>query len=308
MYPIRDKMRRIPVENVIARDFELTQSGNYFRGVLHDSLIIDTKKNRFYWNSIGISGDGFDWLTKIRGLSPAKAIETLQEYSDVPLKRSLDLLFTPSYPYYKLAQVFYELGKGYRLYWYSRGYTDDIIDHFRLGYTGKWYVIPVFNGGTLVNFQCRTPEKKIWEWTSGLGIQPFNFNILDNTDWAVVTEGPADAIIATQHGFPAISWLSSALSWDKNLSGHFVRLNKIYLMFDNDKAGWRGLRRIGKNFSNKCWVIDWEGFPEKCDVGDILKQSGPAALSRLIDKCLPYKALDSQMSKEFYRRLRRQYG
>jgi len=303
---IKEIISKIPIEQVIGHDIELTESGQrYFRGVEHDSLVIDKQTNLFYWNSAGMWGNALDWLTKIRGYSVADALEVLQQYSAIPIRKVVfDGLFKPNGPYYKLLDVFYNLGKKHRDYWYGRGYTDATIDAFKLGYTGIYYTIPIMFQSKLLNFQCRTPEKKIRTWTRGLGIQPFNFDILPNTDWVVITEGPVDAIIATQYRIPAISLLPNALNWDRNLSEYLAHIQEIYLFFDNDEAGLQGMRKVGKTFHNKCKVVDWEGYPEKFDVGDLLKlEKGKDIMGHLMAVSLPYDALKDSVSWSFYKGL-----
>lgn len=303
MIKLDGEIKKIPVLDVVGCDMLLTKSGKrYYRGVEHDSLVVDTEKNLFFWNSIGISGNALDWMCKIRGYSIADALEYLQKFSNLPLKKSIDRLFEPNKPYYRLLKVFYELGKSYREYWYGRGYSDDSIDKFMLGYTGKYHVIPVIYNGELVNFQCRTPDKRIWSWVKNSKKQPFNFEVLTETDWVIITESPVDAIIADQYGFPAVSIFPNALSWDRDFTKHFLGINKVYLFYDNDKAGWRGMRRVSKYLN--CSVVDWEGYPEKTDVGDILNDYSRDAMKDLIENSLPSDALSSDARIELYRELR----
>ena len=109
---LKQAVSRVPVEQVVGRDFDLHRAGErYYRAVKHNSLVVDTEKNRWYWNSLGVSGNALDWLTKIRGYSVADSLEILQNYTKVPLRRSLDILFEPQLPYPKLLQAFYQLGK-----------------------------------------------------------------------------------------------------------------------------------------------------------------------------------------------------
>ena len=307
---IRKALRDIPVDRVVSRDFALTRSGErYLRGMDHNSLVVDLEKNKWFWNSLNLYGDAYDWLIKIRGYSSIDALKILQQYTHEPLHRVVyESLFKPQGPYYKLLKVFHDLGKIRRSYWYGRGYTDDTIDLFQLGYSGEHYVIPILFEGKLLNFQCRTPQKRIWTWTKRRGIEPFNFDILPDTSWVIITESPVDAIIATQHGFPAISLLPNALNWDRNLSQYLTSMRKIYLAFDNDLAGEHGLKKVGKQFPHKVWVVDWKGYPNKWDVGDVLKPGTDKAInefSSLLDNCLPYKAItDSKQKQELYRLIR----
>lgn len=51
-----------PIEEVVEEEFRLRRSGRYFRGVEHDSLVVDPNKQAFFWNSEGKSGDVVDWI------------------------------------------------------------------------------------------------------------------------------------------------------------------------------------------------------------------------------------------------------
>ena len=305
---IKELIHKVPIESIVGRDFELTKCGErYYRAVEHDSLVLDTKKNIFYWNSLGIFGSALDWLTKIKAMSISEATAVLQEYSGIPFQKNFQLLLKPSYPYHALKHAFWQVGLGCRDYWYSRGYTDETINVFMLGHTGRHYVIPVVHDGKLLNFQCILPpapgrEKRVWNWTRGLGKQPFNFGILGDTDWVILTESPVDAIIAHQFGFPAISLMPNALNWDTELTHYLYHVNTIYLMFDNDEAGRRGLRKVGAKFSDRALVVDWDGYPDKTDIGDIFKmKNAHEKMDWLMHGSLPYEALKNRTSWEWYK-------
>lgn len=310
MPELKKLVNRVPVEAVVGRDFDLTQSGSrYLRGVTHDSLVIDKKTNTFHWNSLDLHGNALDWLVKVKGMAVSEAVKVLEECSGIPFRKNFDSLFAPRYPYYKLVDAFWRIGIGHREYWYSRGYTDETIDRFKLGHTGRHYVIPVIHSGQLVNFQCIVPQtmfnnKRVWNWTKGLGKQPFNFEILSDYDWVIITESPVDTIIAHQYKYPAISVMPNALNWDKEFTGYLSHIKNIWLLFDNDLPGQRGMRKVGKHFPGRARVVDWEGYPEKTDVGDILKmENGIELMDWLLHDSLPYDALNSNLKWEWYKSL-----
>lgn len=303
---IKKLVKSVPVDKIIERDFSLDRGASrYIRAIAHDSLVIDLEQNIFYWNSVGISGNALDWLRKIKGMSMMDSLKLLRDYSGIPYRKNYQFLFQPCYPYSKLLDVFYNLGKSNRDYWYSRGYTDDTINKFKLGFTGNSYVIPVVHEDILRNFQCRTPEKNIWMWTKELREFPFNFKILNTTDWVVITESPVDCILLEQYNIPAISVMPNALSFRSEYLKYLAHIKNIYLFFDNDPAGYAGMVRIGKKFKSRCFVVDWKGFPYKYDVGDLLKGAKEGKLMhKMLSKSLPYESLDNPLAKEFYRRIR----
>lgn len=311
MSDVRELVKKVPVEIIVGLDFDLTKSGErYYRGVKHNSLVIDLRTNTFHWNSLDIHGNALDWLLKIKGMAMSEAVKVLQEHSGIPFRKNFESLFEPRYPYHKLAHAFWRIGWQHRDYWYSRGYNIETIDKFELGYTGRYYVIPVKHEDTLVNFQCIVPQtawtnKRVWNWTRGLGKQPFNFKILPDWDWVIITESPVDAIIADQHGYPAISVMPNALNWNKEFTGYLSHIKTIFLLFDNDVSGKRGLRKVGRYFGGRACVVDWEGYPEKTDVGDIfLMEDCEDRMGWLLKDCLPYDALKNDTNWAWYKTMR----
>ncbi len=74
-----------PLAQVIAETEQLTGSGRFLRTQAHDSLVIDTHRNYYSWNSKGEQGDIFDWLLRYRGCTDFKdAVEWACRRSGLP--------------------------------------------------------------------------------------------------------------------------------------------------------------------------------------------------------------------------------
>lgn len=56
-----------------------SDSERYYRLVDHDSLIIDRKKNQFYWNSRGVNGNVINFVQEVEGASFPGAMQRLLE-------------------------------------------------------------------------------------------------------------------------------------------------------------------------------------------------------------------------------------
>lgn len=282
---VRQLISRVPIDKLIGETFRLRGVNRWRRGIEHDSLVVDLEKNIFYWNSLGVRGDALDWLTKIQGLSYRDALETLQRFSGLPFTSILDKIDEPTPLYPKLLDVFFELGKHYRKYWYKRGYTDATIDYFKLGYTGKAFVIPIIVDGKLMNFLCRIGcegNKRIWSWSSGRPAYPYN---VDNhkSKYVFLTEGPTDVIALHQIGLPAISRTGGLSTWKKEWNKHIIKFNVVYILYDNDEAGVVGSGRVAKKFLNRGFVLYWPaGFPDKYDINRCLLQHGEETTKRII--------------------------
>ena len=68
------------LEDVISEDYTLRGRGRYLKSVEHDSLVIDVRKQIFYWNSKEIVGDVYAYLTRVRGYTSESAQEYIREH------------------------------------------------------------------------------------------------------------------------------------------------------------------------------------------------------------------------------------
>jgi len=293
---IRGLIGRVPIEIIVGKDFTLNGNGRYKRGIEHDSLVVDLQTNRFYWNSIGISGNALDWLTKVKGLSYRESLEELQKYSGLPFTNIIEKLETPVPIYPKLLETFHELGKSYRDYWYSRGINDATIDHFKLGYTGRAHVIPIINDGVLMNFQCRVghgADKRVWAWSSNRPSYPFS---VDGrySEYVIMTEGLTDALAMYQIGLPLISQSGGCATWKAEWNKYIIGYNMIYLLYDNDLAGMRGSYKVGEKLLNRAYIMHWPAsFDYKYDVNNLMKQYGEELAREIITQVLMPNAIHS---------------
>ncbi len=300
---MNDRFQRLinnaDIVDIVGQDFDLVEAAHYAKGVVHDSLVIDKRKKRFYWNSIGVAGNAYDWLVQIKGLSSNEALKYLETHQvggmDVVYEQPLG---SPEI-YQRLLDVFYNLGKSNRAYWYHRGYDDATIDRFKLGFTGRCYVVPVVLGGQLYNFQCRTPEKRIWAWSKTTGGLPFNFDAIGNSRSLIVTESPTNSIALAQYGFTSISQTSGAGSWRKWWSTYLLKVDELNIIYDNDEAGYHGAIKLAAMYRDRANVFVWPmNTPEKYDPNDWLKEkyTKPDIMSMLLERLLPYEVVKSRRS------------
>lgn len=74
------------IEEVIGQTHDLTnRAGRYLRGLEHDSLVVDTEKQYFVWNSQGKQGDVITWLELTRGWGFGEAVTWLAGRSGITL-------------------------------------------------------------------------------------------------------------------------------------------------------------------------------------------------------------------------------
>lgn len=76
------------IAQVIAEDEPLqTGHGRFVRGLRHDSLVVDRRRQAYFWNSMGEWGDVIDWVMRHRRMEFREAIEYLARRAGLPAPR-----------------------------------------------------------------------------------------------------------------------------------------------------------------------------------------------------------------------------
>lgn len=252
------------LRELIEQQYKLKGTGKWFKPERGEpsSLVYNSEQDLFFWNSHGIAGDALTWLVKVLGYSFNDAKEYLKSHETfsgaytIAIHEGKEVVALP-----RLVDAFWEAGKTNREYWYNRGFKDSTIDRFQLGFHNDWYIIPVFVDGSLRNFQMRKdiPQKSISNWYRGVGPLLYNSTILKLTSSVVITEGPTDAILLNQEGFPAVSHTGGAGGWKEIWNKYFTNQREIYYIADYDSAGMEGAKRVAENLGEyRVKILDWE--------------------------------------------------
>lgn len=261
--------------SLISNDFGLeVNTEKWAKASIHDSLVINKEKGKFYWNSKGIVGGPLDYLMKVRGLPYYQARDYLSSFvgyesPTTEVKADVDVV---SYPI--LVNIMWTNGIDNRDYWYRRCLTDHTIDRFKLGWYNDWYLLPIFTEGVFRNFQMRKdkPNKQIRPWYKGVGVLPFNFDIIETSNVIYMTEGPIDAILLTQLGFPAVSNTGGAGGFKQEWFKYFIKTEEVIYIADNDSAGRLGAERVANILGQyKVKIVSFDGFPDHYDTVDFFR-------------------------------------
>lgn len=254
--------------------------GRWARAVDHDSLVVDREKQKFYFNSAGISGTPLTYLLKVRGWNYKQSIEYLKQFKD--FKDTIILEYrdgeeTVVYP--KLVEIFHEnLMNVSKDYFYSRGINDESISRFQLGYDDGWYVIPFFVNGVFKDFQKRRdyPNKRIFSYYKGVGPLLFNSDILRITNKIFITEAPTSAIVLNQNGIPTVGFNCGADAFRQEWFINFINQKEIFILYDNDSAGDFGSIITSKILGlTKCRIYNFWDFSTKgYDAGNFFEEGG----------------------------------
>lgn len=196
----------------------------------------------------------------------------------------------------------------------KRGYTDDTLRRFQLGWDGARVTIPVYDEfNRLVNFRLYKwnsyeDNYKVINYEDEHGnsygeVRIFGINNLvdDSIEEIVWCEGETDRIINEQHGFPTACPTSGAGSWRPEWANYFRNKKKVYIVQDNDEAGRNATTKIcDKLYSiTDVYVIQWpDDYPEKGDITDFYVKCGQTTedFRKLLDNAVKYEGTDIEES------------
>lgn len=155
-----------------------------------------------------------------------------------------------------------------RKYLNARGITDAVIDAHKLGwgkFYGKgWITIPIKDiYGAFQFFKLRQDPNagndKI-TYPKGVEAQIYGWEMLTNANnTLVICEGELDRLALLSRDIPAITSTHGAMTFKQEWVEKIVkRPRKIYVCFDNDEAGKKGMERVAKmleNGGNETYII-----------------------------------------------------
>ena len=243
------------------------------------SLFINTDKRTF--NCLGCAGQTkgifFEDYQKPKGKPKEKKKEEKKPVIDK--KRMI-----------KLAGLYHEtLEQGIRIILREeRGLSDKVIDKYRIGYTLRHWnlkdlpyrkhkdciTIPIYKGKELVNVRYHTRKKKAdpkdLPYQTGLEYPTWLYpeeQLKERT--LCLTEGELDVLCSISQGLPAITVTGGAGSWKPEFTKRF-KSKVIYIIFDCDKAGRDGAKKIAQELvhvAKEIRVIDLD--PERQDGYDL---------------------------------------
>jgi DNA primase len=145
-------------------------------------------------------------------------------------------------------------------YMKQRGFTQETLDYFNIGYSliQNMVTVPIYNHlGVPVGMVGRAMEKKAFKNTNGLpGTKVFfNLNNAKRYSAAIITEAAFDAMMIDQAGFPgAIATLGGYVSAFKMdmLNRYF---NTLIIATDKDAAGLKLGEQLQDGFiGNVLWA------------------------------------------------------
>jgi hypothetical protein len=185
----------------------------------------------------------------------------------------------------------------------ERGYTDDTIKKFELGWDGDRITIPVRDAeGVIVNVRRYLPhptkgQAKFLSFKEGYGAARL-FNVAALAfDNVVLCEGEMDCILLAQEGFHAVTATGGAGTWKGPWTPLFAG-KKVVICYDHDRAGRLGAKTVAEQLSGTAApisTVEWPAtFLKKGDVTDFLVTLGNSVdeLAALLASAPPFIATE----------------
>lgn len=175
----------------------------------------------------------------------------------------------------------------------ERGFTEETIEHFRLGYDEKKKAIsiPHYKDGELINIKYRFLNPKDIRYTSEPNAEQWLFNdqafeVAFEKGAIAIAEGEFDCISLWQAGFKNVispgSGANSYGTWIETLD----KLKSVWIAYDNDDAGQSAAKELADRIGlEKCKNII---YPEDVkDANDFIKKHSTEELRELFAKAKP---------------------
>ncbi len=305
------------IVDVIGRRIELSRT---FKGLcpFHDervpSFSVNPSGQYYHCFGCGAGGDVFDFVMRYEDKSFMEALLELAGQAGIPMshptaqerkqfeeERSIEDVLTESARFYH--ESLRAEAKDYLTK--ERGFTEEMIDHFRIGYavgglkehlTGKsgfpldlcitagvlkrtedglvkdyFYkriIFPNIRRGRVVHLSSRSLDGHEPKYLHLPGEIRYLYNedaIASNKVY--IAEGIPDCITAVQSGYPTVAVLGTS-GFTRDDVPKFSRCETVYLCLDGDVAGREAAVKIGGMIGEKARIVQ---LPDRLDLNDFFR-------------------------------------
>lgn len=282
-----------------------------FHGDTVPSANVNTATGLWHCKACGASGGPIDWLMR-QGMSYKEALTEIGRLAGLPPPSitvdrgngaaAAPVMVTKGRLTEANVKGWHEAGlRNPELQqWFHehRGYTDETIEKYQLGWDGHRVTIPVRDEkGSLVNVRRYLRDagdgQKFLPLMAGAGpdVTTRLFPGDPLPDDVVLVEGEWDAMICQQEGIDARTMTIGAGNWNPSFTPLFAGRN-VTIAYDNDDAGRNGAIKVAKILSNVTTVriLQIPNLPAKGDVTDFFvdQARGGDELRALLLEATPY--------------------
>lgn len=171
----------------------------------------------------------------------------------------------------------------------TRGFTDDIIKHFRLGCDNQWITIPHFQDEQLWNVKKRNYVEKEFIRVAGQPTVLFNIdNIRTDKPTIVLVESETDTIAAYQMGINNVVGLTAgAETFKPKWIPFFRQFKKVFVCLNSDTVGQKGAYKLAEKIGfDKCRNVvlptnDVNDYLQEFSAADFMSEFGKAKVFNL---------------------------
>lgn len=185
----------------------------------------------------------------------------------------------------------------------SRWLTEATLAAYQIGADGKDIVFPFKRGDAVVMVKTREAVDGAKPKPTSADQEPCLFGwqaIPDDARSVTICEGEIDAMTLWQYGFPALSvpfggGKGAKQRWIETEFPQLERFDRIYLAFDNDKAGQEAVEEIAPRLGrHRCFRVE---LPQK-DANDCLK-AGVKALQPFFDQAKTFDPVQLRCASHY---------
>lgn len=108
------------------------------------------------------------------------------------------------------------------------------------------------------------PPPMKYKTSAGVNTRLFNSDVVWNAEEVLVTEGEFDCMVLEQEGYTVVG-VSGANAWQDAWDGYMTNMKRIFLVFDRDKAGEDGSKKLVERFGSKVRRVHLSEEGQKCD-------------------------------------------
>ena len=264
------------------------------------SAHINTDKNLFHCKACGEQHSEPSFFMKKAGVSYTSAVNIIDELENNSINTN-----------WSLAKNAIELSTATQALIKKLQFAPSVVDFLQLGFEGEGISYPVYVYGQLMDVRKyrpgQTPKVLSRAGTSSGYIIP-DIAYMKDLDSVYLCAGEKDMTIARSHGFDAFALTGGEMSIPHTY-GYAFRGKKVYILYDNDKTGKEGARKLAvflKDEGAIPYVV--EGHHSTCvekgeDVWDFFVKYNKGAddFKALIDNAQPMSEdeFKSEYEKEY---------
>lgn len=174
------------------------------------------------------------------------------------------------------------LPKNINQYLLDRGISQTVIESANLNWDGHRIVIPVFdeNRNFLFNKYRRSPdveEGPKYMYDTGATSALYNLHTIISKQSAVyLCEGELDTLRLESAGYCAVSTTGGSGTFKEEWA-NFLKDKSIYICYDNDEAGLKGMLKVLEMIPEARIIL----LPEEKDITDYLKKNSEQSFKNL---------------------------